>query len=214
VSNRDTRFRLDIWQKLHEAFGTLLRFSTTFHPITDRQMERTIQTLEDMPRACALDFKKAWDEQLALIEFSYNNYHASIGMAPYETLYVRRWRTPLCCQEIDGAQTIGPELIQATTDKIWVIQERMRAAQSHQKSYPTENIDPLNSKWEIMCFSKYPQPTRRVTPTEDIEPYNSKWEIMCFSKYRQPRESQDSAWQVSLAHGTSGRTQLHKELGR
>jgi len=73
VSDPDTRFQLDFWQELQEAFGTLLYFSTAFHPVTNGQTERTIQTLEDMLRACALDFKSAWDEQLALIEFSYNN---------------------------------------------------------------------------------------------------------------------------------------------
>jgi len=103
---------------LQEAFGTLLRFSTTFHPATNGQTERTIQTLEAMLRACVLDYKSAWDEQLSLIEFSYNNsYHASIGMALYEALYVRRCRTPLCWHEIDEALTIGLELIQTTMDK-------------------------------------------------------------------------------------------------
>jgi len=64
-------------------------------------MECTVQTLEDMLRACTLDFKSAWDEQLALIEFFYNNsYHASIGMALYEALYGRKCRTPLCWQKI------------------------------------------------------------------------------------------------------------------
>jgi len=82
-----------------------------------------------MLRACALDFKKAWDEQLALIEFSYNNsYHVSIRMAPYEALYGRRCRTLLCWHEIDEALTIGMKLIQATTNKIWMIQEQIRAA--------------------------------------------------------------------------------------
>jgi len=109
----------------------LLHFSTTWHPATDGQTKRTIQTLEDMLRACSLDFKSVWDEQLALIEFSCNNsHHASIGMAPYEALYGRKCRTPLCWQEIDEALTIGTELIQATTDKIRLIQECMRAAQS------------------------------------------------------------------------------------
>jgi len=98
----------------------------------DRRTERTIQTLEDMLRACTLDFKKAWDEQLSFIEFSYNNsYNSSIKMASYEALYGIRCRTPLCWQEIDEALTIGPELIQATSDKIWVIQERMTPTQSH-----------------------------------------------------------------------------------
>ena len=77
-----------------------------------------------MLRAYALDFKSACDEQLVLIEFSYNNgYQASIGMAPYEALYGRKCRTPLCWQKIDKTLTIGPELIQATMDKIRVIQE-------------------------------------------------------------------------------------------
>ena len=95
--DRDTRFHSGFWQKLQEAFGTLLLFSTTFHPATNGQTEGTIQTLEDMLRAYALDFKKAWDEQLALIEFSYNNnYPVSIRMAPYDALYGRRCRTPCC----------------------------------------------------------------------------------------------------------------------
>jgi len=77
-----------------------------------------------MLKACTLDFKSAWDEQLALIEFCYNNsYYASIGMAPYEALYRRKCRTPLCWKKFDEALAIGPELIQATTDKIRVIQE-------------------------------------------------------------------------------------------
>jgi len=96
VSDWDNRFQSDFWQKLQEAFEMLLRFSTAFHPATDGQTERTIQALEDMLRACTLDFKKAWDKQLALIEFSYNNsYHVRIRMAPYEALYKRRCRTPL-----------------------------------------------------------------------------------------------------------------------
>ena len=60
VSDRDTRFQLVLWQKLQEAFGTLLHFSTDFHPATDGQTERTIQTLEDMLRACALDVRPAF----------------------------------------------------------------------------------------------------------------------------------------------------------
>jgi len=81
-----------------------------------------MQTLEDMLRASTLEFKKAWDEQLVLIKFSYNNnYHSSIGMALYEVLYKRRYRTPLCWQDIDKSQTIGPKLIQATIEKVRVI---------------------------------------------------------------------------------------------
>jgi len=94
------------------VFGKLLRFRAAFHPATDGKTERTIQTLEDMLRACAFDFKSVWDEQLALIEFSHNNsYHVSIGMTPYKALYGRKYRTLICWQEIDEALTIRPELI-------------------------------------------------------------------------------------------------------
>jgi len=87
--------------------------------------------MEDMFQACVLDFKEARDEKLALIEFSYNNsYHSSIRMPTYETLYGRRCRTPSCWQEIDDVLTIGPELVQATTQKVRIIQEQIKAAQS------------------------------------------------------------------------------------
>ncbi|KAL5562060.1 hypothetical protein UlMin_031807 [Ulmus minor] len=72
---------------VQRAMGTTLNFSTAFHPQTDGQSERTIQILEDMLRACVLDFKGTWNRYLPLIEFSYNNsYQATIGMAPYEAL--------------------------------------------------------------------------------------------------------------------------------
>ena len=81
--DRDSRFVSRFWKTLHESMGTKLQFSTTYHPQTDGQSERTIQTLEDMLRACVLDFKTQWDEALPLCEFSYNNsFHSSIGMAP------------------------------------------------------------------------------------------------------------------------------------
>ena len=71
--------------------------STTYHPQNDGQIERTIQTLEDMLRACVLDFGGSWEEHLHLVEFAYNNsYHSSIGMIPFEALYGRPYRSPTC----------------------------------------------------------------------------------------------------------------------
>nr|XP_043625638.1 uncharacterized protein LOC122597070 [Erigeron canadensis] len=88
VSDRDTRFTSHFWRMFHEDMGTKLHFSTTYHPQTDGQSERTIQTLEDMLRACIIDFGGPWDAYLPLAEFSYNNsYHSSIKMPPYEMLY-------------------------------------------------------------------------------------------------------------------------------
>ena len=88
VSYRDPRFNSRFWRTFQECLGTKLNMSTAYHPQTDGQSERTIQTIEDMLRVCALDFEGSWDEHLPLVEFSYNNsYHASIGMPPYEALY-------------------------------------------------------------------------------------------------------------------------------
>ena len=79
----------------------------------------TIQTLEDMLRACILEDGGSWNNHLPLIEFSYNNsYHSSIGMAPYEALYGRKCRTPLCWAEVGDKGIIVPEIVQEITQKI------------------------------------------------------------------------------------------------
>ena len=101
--------------------GTRLDFSTAFHPQTDGQSERTIQTLEDMLWMCVMDFGGHWDLHLPLIEFAYNNsYHASIEMAPYESLYGRKCRSPLCW-EVGERQLTGLELVQITSEKVSII---------------------------------------------------------------------------------------------
>ncbi|GJX60263.1 reverse transcriptase domain-containing protein [Tanacetum coccineum] len=93
----------------------------------DGQKRETIQTLEDMLRACAIDFGKGWVNHLPLVEFSYNNsYHASIKAAPFEALYGRKCRSPVCWTEVGEAQILGPELIQETTEKIIQIKQRMQ----------------------------------------------------------------------------------------
>ena len=87
VSDRDPRFTAHFWKSFQKAMGTRLTMSITFHPQTDGKFERTIQVLEDMLRACVLDHKGSWEENLPLVEFAYNNsYQASIQMAPYEAL--------------------------------------------------------------------------------------------------------------------------------
>ena len=95
VSNRGSVFTSHLWQKLQEAMGTKLDFSTAFHPQIEDQSERTIQTLEDMLRMCVMDLVGSWDDHLPLVEFAYNNsYHSSIELAPYEALYGRKCRSP------------------------------------------------------------------------------------------------------------------------
>ena len=85
ISDRGTQFTSKFWKTLHAELGTRLDLSTAFHPQTDGQSERTIQVLEDMLRACVIEFGGHWDNFLPLAEFSYNNsYHSSIDMAPFE----------------------------------------------------------------------------------------------------------------------------------
>ncbi|GJS19345.1 putative reverse transcriptase domain-containing protein [Tanacetum coccineum] len=111
---------------LHKALGTRLDMSTAYHPETDGQSERTIQTLENMLRACVLDFGKNWDRHLPLVEFSYNNsYHTSIKVAPFKALYGRKCQSPVCWAEFGDAQLTGPAIIHETTEKIIQIKSRI-----------------------------------------------------------------------------------------
>ncbi|GKB73983.1 putative reverse transcriptase domain-containing protein, partial [Tanacetum coccineum] len=92
---------------------------TAYHPQTDGQSERTIQTLEDMLRACVINIGKGWVNHLPLVEYSYNNsYHASIKAAPFEALYGRKCRSPVCWAEVGEVQLTGSEMVQETTEKI------------------------------------------------------------------------------------------------
>jgi hypothetical protein len=144
VSDRDSRFTSKFWQGMHEQMGTKLCLSTAYHPQTDGQSERTIQTLEDMLRACTLEIAGSWDDHLPLVEFAYNNsYHSSIKMAPYEALYGRKCRTPSCWLEAGEKHFTGPEIVHQTADKVKIIRERMLAAQSRQKSYADLRRKPM-----------------------------------------------------------------------
>ncbi|GJW58633.1 putative reverse transcriptase domain-containing protein [Tanacetum coccineum] len=123
--------------------GTRLDMSTAYHPETDGQSERTIQTLKDMLRACVIDFENGWEGHLPLIEFTYNNsYHASIKAASFEALYGRKC-SPVCWAEVGDAQLTGPELIHETTEKIVQIKQRIQAARDRQKSYSNVRCKPL-----------------------------------------------------------------------
>ncbi|GJU40877.1 putative reverse transcriptase domain-containing protein [Tanacetum coccineum] len=118
--------------------------STAYHPETDGQSERTIQTLEDMLRACVMNFGGRWDTHLPLVEFSYNNsYHTSIKCVPFEALYEEKCRSPVIWTEVGESQLIGPEIVQETTEKIVQIRERLKTARSRQKSYADKRRKPL-----------------------------------------------------------------------
>ncbi|GJS29967.1 putative reverse transcriptase domain-containing protein [Tanacetum coccineum] len=143
-----------IWK----AMGTRLDMSTAYHPETDGQSERTIQTLEDMLRACVIDFGNSWERHLPLIEFSYNNsYHASIKATPFEALYGQKCRSPICWAEVGDAQLTSPELIHKTTKKIVQIKQRIQAARDRQKCYadvrqPVEITDRKVKRLKQSCI--------------------------------------------------------------
>ncbi|GKD25986.1 putative reverse transcriptase domain-containing protein, partial [Tanacetum coccineum] len=144
ISDHDSRFTSRFWQSMQEALGTRLDISMTYHPQTDGQSERTIQTLEDMLKACILDFGGSWDVHISLVEFLYNNsYHSSMRCAPFEALYGRKCRSPIMWAEFGEGHLIGPELVQETIEKISQIKDRLKVARDRQKSYADKRRKPL-----------------------------------------------------------------------
>jgi transposase InsO family protein len=113
VSDRGTQFTSKFWERLHETLDTQLCFSCAYHPQTDGQTERVNQILEDMLRACALQYGRSWDKSLRYAEFSYNNsYQESLKMAPFEMLYGQRCRTPLFWSEAGERKVFVPNILQ------------------------------------------------------------------------------------------------------
>ncbi|GJY59038.1 putative reverse transcriptase domain-containing protein [Tanacetum coccineum] len=123
ISDHDGRFTSLFWKAHNKALGTRLDMSTTYHPETDGQSERTIQTLEDMLHACI------------------------IKVAPFEALYGRKCRSPVCWAEVGDAQLIGPAIIHETTEKIVQIKSRIQATHDQQKSYANIRRKPMYFKW-------------------------------------------------------------------
>ncbi|GKC95380.1 putative reverse transcriptase domain-containing protein [Tanacetum coccineum] len=144
ICDHDPGFASNFWRSLQNALGTNLDMSTTYHPQTGGQSERTIQTLEDMLRACVIDFGNGWVKHLPLVEFSYNNsYHASIKAAPFEALYGRKCHSPVCWAEDGQVQLTGPEIVQETIEKVIQIKQRMQAARDRQNSYAELKRKPM-----------------------------------------------------------------------
>ncbi|GKB23908.1 putative reverse transcriptase domain-containing protein [Tanacetum coccineum] len=144
ICDRDPRFTSNFWRSLQKALGTNLDMSTAYHPQTDGKSERTIQTLKDMLRACVIDFGKGWVNHFPLVEFSYNNsYHASIKAAPFEALYGRKCRSPVCWAEVGEVQLTGPEIVQEMTKKVIQIKQRIQAARDRRKSYADLKRKPM-----------------------------------------------------------------------
>jgi len=145
ISDRDSRFLSGFWKSLMRHSGTRLSYSSAYHPQTDGQTERVNQILEDMLRACILDFQGSWKKYLPYAEFAYNNsYQQSIEMAPYDALYGARCRTPLFWHDAVGPALTGGELVTRSADVVRQVQERLRAAQSRQKALADRHRRPLD----------------------------------------------------------------------
>ncbi|GKE44056.1 putative reverse transcriptase domain-containing protein [Tanacetum coccineum] len=130
--------------------------STAYHPQTDVQSERTIQTLKDMLRACAIDFGKGWVNHLPLVVFSYNNsYHTSIKVAPFKALYGRKCCSPVCWTEVGEAQFLGPKLIQETTDKIVHIKQKIKGWKVAYKLELPEELSRVHNTFHVSNLKKY-----------------------------------------------------------
>jgi hypothetical protein len=144
VSDRGPQFVSKFWEELHRSLDTKLLHSSAYHPQTSGQTERVNQILEDMLRACVLDFSQKWDECLPLAEFSYNDsYQESIEMAPFEALYGRRCRTPLNWSEPGERYFFRLDMVKETEERVQKIIHNMKKAQARQKSYADKRRMPL-----------------------------------------------------------------------
>ncbi|WVZ75793.1 hypothetical protein U9M48_023824 [Paspalum notatum var. saurae] len=149
ISDRGSQFTSRFWEQLHDSLDSKLRFSTAYHPQTDGQTERTNQILEDMLRACAIQYGTSWDKSLPYAEFSYNNsYQASLKKSPFEALYGRR----------DAEQQIK------------MVRENLRVAQSRQKSYADVRRRDLTFKVDDFVYLK-------VSPMRGIRMFNMKGKL-------------------------------------
>ncbi|KAK9033560.1 hypothetical protein V6N11_049747 [Hibiscus sabdariffa] len=136
VSDRDPKFTSQFWKSLQKALGTRVNLSMAFHLQTDGQSERVIRILEDMLRACLIDFGRNWEKNIPLVEFAYNNsYQTSIQMAPFEALYGQRCRTPICWSKLGENKVLGPQMIQDTEKQFQIIHDRLIQAFDRKKAY-------------------------------------------------------------------------------
>nr|GFA32830.1 retrotransposon protein, putative, Ty3-gypsy subclass [Tanacetum cinerariifolium] len=189
VFDRDPRFTSRFWKGLQNAWGMRLKFSTAFHPETDGQTQRTIQTLEDMLRSCALEWTGNWDEYLCLVEFAYNNsWHASIKGAPFELLYGRKCRAPICWNEVGERVIEGPKLVKVTNEKVAIAREKLKEARSRQKSYADRHRRAVEFKPGDRVFLK-------VSPCRGVRRFGMKGKLS--PRFIGPFEILDRVGEVS-----------------
>jgi hypothetical protein len=171
ISDCGSLFTSRFWKSFQEAMGTHISFSTAYHPQTEGQTERVHQILEDMLRACAISFGKNWEKCLPFAEFSYNNsFQSSLGMAPFEALYGRKCQTPLNWSKTGERQFFGPDMIKEAEDQVRIIQEHLKTAQSHQKSYYDRHHQDVSYEIGEKAYL-------RVTPLKGIHRFGIKGKL-------------------------------------
>jgi hypothetical protein len=144
VSDRGSQFVARFWKQLHASLETHLIHSSAYHPQTDDQTERVNQILEDMLRACVMEYLGSWDKNLPWAEFSYNNScQESLKMTSFETLYGRQCRTPLNWIELGEEAIFGSDIVDEAEATVCHIQENLKAVKSHQESYINKRHRPL-----------------------------------------------------------------------
>jgi hypothetical protein len=163
VSDHGPQFVSKFWEELHKSLGTKLLHSSAYHPHTSGQTERVNQILEDMLRACVLEFPQKWDDYLPQEEFSYNNsYQESIKMAPFEALYGRRCRTPLNWSEPGERWFFRPDMVKEMEEKVQQIIHNLKEAHARQKSYADKCRQPLYFQVKDYVYIKV-SPMKGVT---------------------------------------------------
>jgi transposase InsO family protein len=171
VSDRGPQFVSKFWEEVYKALDTKLLHSLAYHPQTSGQTKRVNQILEDMLRACALEFPQKWDECLPLAEFSYNNnYQESIKMTPFEALYGRQCRTPLNWSEPGERCFFRPGMVKETKEKVRRILHNLKEAQARQKSYADKRRKPLYFHVEDHVYLK-------VSPMKGVSRFGVKGKL-------------------------------------
>ncbi|GJX08020.1 putative reverse transcriptase domain-containing protein [Tanacetum coccineum] len=155
ICDRDPRFLSNFWKSLQKALGTSLDMGTAYHPETDGQSERTIQTLKDMLRACVIDFGNSWVKHFPLFKFSYDNsYHASIKATPFEALYGQKCRSPVCWAEVGDVQLAGrcsSRDDREVLEKVGFVAYRLKLPQELSRVHNTFHVSNMKK-----CYSDEP----------------------------------------------------------
>jgi hypothetical protein len=171
---------------LHGTINTQLRFSSAYHPHTDGQTKRVNQILEDMLRACALQYERSCDKSLSYAEFSYNNnYEESLKMEPFEMVYARRCRTLLFWSEAGEWKVFGSDVLQEAEKHVRMVRENLRIAQSRQKSYADHRRRELSFEVGGYVYLK-------VSPMRDLRRLKGRGKLAprCIGPFKSTKEKE------------------------